>query len=141
MRPPITGRCGCGSVRYAADAKPQTALICQCRDCQFDSGTGHSCHVMLPVSAVRLSGQLSTYRSTADSGNAVQRRFCTVCGSPVAYLSDAFPHSIFVTAGTLDDPSVFAPVMVVYTDSAQPWDMVDPRLKRFDRMPALLDPS
>jgi hypothetical protein len=124
-------------VRYTADAEPEMALICQCRDCQFDSGTGHSCHLMLPLRAVHLSGPLSSYHSTADSGTAVERRFCSVCGSPIAYRTDALPSSIFVTAGTLDDPSMFVPAMVVYTESAQPWDAVDPRLRRFERMPPL----
>lgn len=138
MEQPITGRCGCGSVRYTARTKPQAALVCQCRDCQFDSGTGHSCHIMMRISDVNLSGPLTTYRSTAESGNAVERQFCSVCGSSIVYRSAAFAHSVFVTAGSLDDPSIFAPSMVVYTDSAQPWDTVDPQLKRFNRMPPLL---
>lgn len=137
MERPITGRCGCGSVRYVARTSPVTALVCQCRDCQYDSGTGHSCHVMLPARDVSLSGPLATWRSMADSGNPVERQFCSICGSPIAYSSAAFARCIFLTAGSLDDPSIFAPSMVVYTASAQPWDTVDPRLKRFDRMPPL----
>lgn len=137
MEKPITGGCACRAVRYSVDARPQTALICQCRDCQYDSGAGHSCHVMVPMKAVSFSGEATTYRSMADSGNAVERRFCPVCGASIAYRSEAFPMSIFVTAGSLDDPTIFAPAMVVYTDSAQPWDAIDPRLKRFERMPPL----
>lgn len=137
MEQEITGRCGCGNVRYAARTRPQSALICQCRDCQFDSGTGHSCHVMLRESDIAVSGPMTTYRSIADSGNAVERQFCPICGSPVTYRSTAFANSVFVTAGSLDDPTIFAPSMVVYTESAQPWDTVDPRLQRFDRMPPL----
>lgn len=137
MERPITGGCACRAVRYSVGARPQTALICQCRDCQYDSGTGHSCHVMVPMKAVTFSGELTTYRSMADSGSAVERRFCPVCGSSVVYRSAALPASIFVTAGSLDDPTIFAPAMVVYTESAQPWDVIDPRLRRFDRMPPL----
>ena len=135
MEGPITGQCGCGAVRYRALAEPQMALICQCRDCQFDSGTGHSCHLMLPAKAVSFSGSLTTYHSTANSGNAVERRFCPTCGSPISYWSAAFANSVFVTAGSLDDPTIFKPAMIVYTASAQPWDTVDARLAKYDRMP------
>ena len=137
MGPTITGRCGCGQVRYSASATPQTALYCQCRDCQFDSGTGHACHVMLPKDSLSVSGPLTSYRSVADSGNPVERQFCSMCGSSIIYRSAAFANSVFVTAGSLDDPAIFAPQMVLYIASAQPWDRIDPALKRFDRMPPL----
>lgn len=131
----VTGGCACGKVRYAADARPITALYCQCRDCQYDSGGGHSCHVMLPQAALDVSGALTSYWSSADSGNAVCRQFCPVCGSPITYGSAAFFGSIFVTAGSLDDPRLFVPVMVVFTQSAAPWDVIDPGLRRFSGMP------
>jgi hypothetical protein len=132
---PITGGCACGKVRYTADARPITALYCQCRDCQYDSGTGHSCHIMLPEAALVTSGTLTSYWSKAESGNAVCRQFCPVCGSSITYSSTAFAGRIFVTAGSLDDLSLFVPVMVVYTESAAPWDVVNARLRRFPRMP------
>jgi hypothetical protein len=130
----ITGRCGCGQVRYAAQSKPRTAIICQCRDCQFGTGTGHSCLLMMSVDMVSLSGPLTIYHSTADSGRTVERQFCSICGSPIAYRSAAFANAIFLTAGSLDDPSIFEPSMVVYAASAPPWDAVDPQLKKFEHM-------
>ena len=44
---------------------------------------------------------------------------------------------VFVTAGSLHDPAIFVPLTVVYVTSVQPWDRIDPALKRFDRMPPL----
>jgi hypothetical protein len=133
----ITGGCACGIVRYETSSKPLMSLFCQCRDCQHDSGTGHSCHVMLPKASFRLSGEAKEYHSVADSGNAVFRGFCSECGSSVLYGSAAFPNAIFVTAGSLDDPAWFRPTMVVYTSSAQPWDHIEASLRRFEEMPPL----
>jgi hypothetical protein len=133
----IEGGCGCGQVRYASSSEPLTSLYCQCRDCQRDSGTGHSCHVMLPEVSFALTGVLKIFHSTADSGNPIKRGFCPECGSSITYGSSAFPGAIFVTAGSLDDPSWFKPVMISYASSAQPWDRLDPALPRYEEMPPL----
>jgi hypothetical protein len=133
----ILGGCGCGRVRYASPSEPLISLYCQCRDCQRDSGTGHSCHVMLPKSSFELTGELKIFHSVADSGNPVTRGFCPECGSSITYASSAFSDAIFVTAGSLDDPSWFKPAMISYASTAQPWDRLDPKLRRFDEMPPL----
>jgi hypothetical protein len=38
---------------------------------------------------------------------------------------------VAVTAASLDDPRRFVPQFIVYTSSAQPWDVVDPALPTF----------
>jgi hypothetical protein len=40
-----------------------------------------------------------------------------------------------VTAGTLDDTSVFEPQMVVYTKARPTWDIIDSGLPEFEGMP------
>lgn len=39
-------------------------------------------------------------------------------------------------AGSLDDPSWYAPSRDIYVKSAQPWDQMDPNLPKADGMPA-----
>ena len=102
-----TGGCLAGSVRFAVAAEPLTSVYCQCRDCQRDSGTGHSCHLMFEASAVTLTGPLKVYHSEADSGKAVARGFCGNCGSSISFETQAFHGHLFLTAGTLDDPELF----------------------------------
>lgn len=46
------------------------------------------------------------------------------------------PDMAFLVASSLDDPEVFAPKMVVYAEQAPTWDLVDPGLTAFERMPA-----
>jgi hypothetical protein len=46
-------------------------------------------------------------------------------------LRSGFADVVFLTAGSLDDPSLFMPGMVVVTDSAR----IDSALRRFPRMP------
>lgn len=131
----FSGGCLCGAVRYACDAEPMVATYCQCRDCQRDTGAGHSAHVGIPRAALRLEGELRIYESGAASGNVARRSFCPRCGSSVLFETSGFPDAVFVSAGSLDDPSVFRPAMVVFASSAQPWDLIDPTLPRFEGMP------
>jgi hypothetical protein len=40
------------------------------------------------------------------------------------------PDLLFFHAGTMDDPASFRPEVVVYRQSKQPWDHVDPNIPR-----------
>jgi hypothetical protein len=129
----ITGGCLCGAVRYESRAEPHFAGHCQCRDCEKSTGTGHSSHLGVPTGELRISGELRHYDTTAESGNISTRSFCAICGSPVLFKTSGFEGVIGITAGSLDDPSLFKPGMVVFTDSAPSWDHIDPALRRFPR--------
>ena len=43
------------------------------------------------------------YRSVADSGNVMHRRFCPGCGTHVFSAAESRPHLIIVRNGALDD--------------------------------------
>jgi len=134
---PFTGGCNCGAVRYASAAEPLMTGHCQCRDCQYESGTGHASQIAFPKAAVKLEGQATHWDKRADSGNVVTRAFCPTCGSPVYSLNSAMPDFFFVRAAGLDDPTRFAPQMVIYAGSGFAWDYLDPALPRFEKMPAM----
>jgi len=124
----LKGGCECGAVRYESDAEPAFSLICQCRQCQRISGSGHAPQFALPAAAVSLTGQVKFFALTGDSGNAVSSGFCPTCGNPVLKKSSGFPQFLFFHAATLDNPSRFSPQFVVWSSSKQPWDHVDPNL-------------
>jgi hypothetical protein len=91
--------------------------------------------MLVPDGAFRVSGEIRFYESPADSGNLVNRGFCPNCGSAIYSTNSGMPEMIFVRASSLDDPNVFNPQMVVYTDRAAAWDYVDPSLPSFAAMP------
>jgi hypothetical protein len=129
------GGCRCGAIRYEITAEPILAGQCQCLDCQHESGGGHASFIALPADAVKLTGSPRFYESTADSGNLVGRGFCPTCGSSVVSRSSGMPGMIAITAGSLDDPSLFEPQFVVYTSRGHAWDRIDPALPSFPAMP------
>jgi hypothetical protein len=133
--PTIRGACRCGAIRYEIASEPTFGVQCQCLDCQHQSGGGHASFVGFPADALRLTGTLRFYESKADSGNTVRRGFCPTCGSPLVALSSGMPDMTAVMAGSLDEPSLFKPQLVVYTSRGHAWDRIDPALPSYPVMP------
>ncbi|MBK8177107.1 MAG: GFA family protein [Rhodospirillales bacterium] len=131
----FSGGCACGAVRYQCRADPIIATFCQCRACQWDSGGGHSSHLGVAADAVTVTGEVRFWETIAKSGAVTRRGFCPTCGSPMLLTSTGMAGVIFLTAGSLDDPAVFRPSMVVFASEAPAWDAIDPSLPRFAGMP------
>ena len=128
----ISGGCLCKAVRYESTAPPIATRVCWCRLCQYLGAGQGTVNVAFPIEAMSIQGALSDYRSIADSGNVMHRRFCVSCGTPVFSESEARPHRIFVRAGSLDDPTIARPAMTIWTSQAPPWAQIDPQLPRFE---------
>jgi hypothetical protein len=125
----------CGAVRYEYAADPLFMGNCHCRDCQQASGGAYAAAIGVPRNAVKITGNVSYYESKADSGSMAKRGFCTNCGSRLFSMPPFAPDLMVITAGSLDDPSIFKPGMDIYTSSAQPWDHMDSSLPKFPKMP------
>jgi hypothetical protein len=82
---------------------------------------------------MQVEGETQDYRSVADSGNVMHRRFCPKCGTPLFSEAEARPHLIFVRAGTLDDPEVSHPAMTIWTASAPTWACIDTKIPAVER--------
>ena len=131
----ITGGCLCKAVRYRATSAPLVTRMCWCRVCQFLGAGNATVNVCFRTERFSVEGQLTDYRSIADSGNVMHRKFCGVCGTPMFSEAEARPHLIFVRAGTLDDPAIAAPSMAIWTSQAPTWACIDPALPRVEKQP------
>jgi hypothetical protein len=131
----FTGGCACQAIRYEIEGEPIVMLDCQCRDCQRESGTGHASHLTFSRADATVHGDATHWTAIGEQGTVKSRAFCPTCGSPVYMTFPDLPDYFVVRAASLDDPSVYAPQLVSWTASAQPWDHVDPRLPSFEKMP------
>jgi hypothetical protein len=131
-----TGHCLCGAVRFRITAEPLTTRVCWCRDCQRISANG-MVNLLAPTTAIEISGALSEFVRTADSGNHIRQRFCPRCGSPLFANSSARPDVTAVRVGALDDPSSVRPTMNIWGRSAPSWACLDPNLERLEQQPPL----
>jgi len=79
-----TGGCLCQAVRYEFSTEPLMAVHCYCRDCQKATGSAFATVFGISQAAFRLlQGEPGEFTVTANSGRAVTRQFCKVCGSPL----------------------------------------------------------
>lgn len=129
-----TGQCLCGAVRFRLSAEPVATRVCWCRDCQHIAGNG-MVNLIVPTEAIEISGPMSEFERTADSGNRIRQRFCPKCGSPLFANSSARPQLTAVRAGNLDDPSSVRPTMNIWCSSAPAWACFDPHLERVEQSP------
>ena len=126
----IEGGCLCGAVRYSSPDEPRFAFFCQCRECQRATGTGHNALLVVPADGLTIEGPLKYYDRLKTNGNTASHGFCADCGSPVTSMSSGHPDIRLIAAGSLDDPVLFKPQKVIWTEEAQPWDHLDPALPR-----------
>jgi hypothetical protein len=123
----FSGGCACRMIRYDCDGPPQRMVNCHCRDCQRAGGAGYSPSVVVSQSHFRVwCGEPRYYGTIADSGHVARRAFCGDCGCPLFAQSSARPELVVIRAGSLDDPSWFKASVDVWTESAQPWDILNP---------------
>jgi len=131
----ITGGCLCRAIRYEFSAQPIVARACWCRVCQFIGAGSGTVNVCFPSAALTLHGEPSVYKNVADSGNAMQRRFCPACGTHLFSAAEIRPQLVFVRAGTLDDPEIGRPASTIWTSQAPSWACIDESLPRVERQP------
>ena len=118
----ITGGCQCGAIRYSAELKPETAHLCHCRMCQKAAG-----NYFMPLAGASdgtfklTRGAMSWFRSS----DPVRRGFCSACGTPLIFESVG-TNFLYVTLGSLDDPSAIKPVDQSGIEARVPW---------FDQLP------
>ncbi len=118
-----TGGCLCGAVRYSIEAEPLPGrkLLCHCEDCQRQTGTAFLSAMAFPADRVAITGTMTTFTMPGgQSGEPMNRRFCTRCGSPIVIDKDGTGRML-IMAGTLDDKSLFKPEVSLFCDSAAPW--------------------
>ena len=130
----ISGGCHCGAVRFESDAEPLAMFRCHCCDCQRLSGGAYSPVVYFRRSTFRITkGELTYYSTPSMASGENKRGFCAHCGSRISGGESA--DGIGVVAGCLDDPALFRPAVDMHVADAQPWDVLDPAIPKFDRYP------
>jgi hypothetical protein len=131
----ITGGCLCRKVRFRVTAAPLAMRLCWCRDCQYFAAGNSTVNVVFPSDALSVEGQLTDFRSVADSGRVMHRHFCPSCGTPLFSAAEERPHLVIVRNGALDDTGLTRPGATIWADSAPEWAWIDESLPRFVAQP------
>ena len=121
----ITGGCLCGAIRYRFTAPPLLTRYCWCRVCQYLGAGNATVNICFPTDAFTLEGSPVDYRSLAESGNVMHRRFCPRCGTQVFSAADQRPHLVIVRNGALDDTALLKPSATIWVKEAPEWAWID----------------
>lgn len=119
----VQGSCHCGQVRYEAEVDPAQVTLCNCTDCQVLTGTAFRLSLPAPKAGFRLlSGQVTTYVKTAESGTKRRHSFCPRCGSPVFATADTDdPPGYTLRVGGLKQRAQLPATRQIWCSSALPW--------------------
>jgi len=112
MADKATGQCLCGAVKYeiTIPEKPLYSGLCHCKDCQRYTGTAFASSLMVSKSDV-------------------------TCGSNVLCRSSDWDDQYVMSAGTLDDVSVYKPQINIFTRSAHAHALDAGKLHQFEGFP------
>jgi hypothetical protein len=103
--------------------------------CQYIAAGNATVNVVFPSDAIQIDGEPRDYRSIADSGNVMHRRFCPQCGTHLFSASEARPHLIIVRNGALDDTELARPGTTIWTTAAPEWAWIDETLPMHEGQP------
>ena len=132
----MTGGCLCGAVRYQAMLDLSSAYYCHCRDCQIGSGSAFHVAVFAEKPGFQhVDGAVSVYAKKADSGNTIERIFCTQCGTPLWWTGEGFADVVILSVSSLDNPEAVSPKRELWTDSAVSWCRIRDGLEQFRGRP------
>lgn len=131
---PLTGGCQCGQVRYQATARPFAFYLCHCTECQRHTSSAFGESLRFRADDLAISGPLSTYRRSSQSGRIRIGRFCPSCGVRIVH-STVGTDMVNLKAGTLDDTSWLIPAGHIWTSSKQPFVAIGPDELTYETQP------
>jgi hypothetical protein len=127
------GGCLCGSVRYRIRGEVGPASYCHCSDCRRVTGSAFNVGVAVAVADFTVEGRPDAYTTRGDSGRELTRHFCPQCGSPIYTSAPAHPETVYVKAGTLDDPALVRPELEAWCASKVAWADIPANLRTFEQ--------
>jgi hypothetical protein len=110
-------------VRYRLTEEPLIVHACHCRDCQRITGSAFVVNLWIERRFVEPSG-VATRSVTLPTGTGQGHdvHFCGSCATTLWSFYHAPPgDTVFVRAGTLDEPASVAPDVHIFVRSKLPW--------------------
>jgi hypothetical protein len=129
---PISGRCGCGAVRFELSEPPWIAGYCHCTRCQHRTGAAASANAGINASTLSfLSGEelVAVWR---PSGGGNDKLFCRICSAQLFARNPSSPAQMAVRLGALEGDPIVRPSYRQFVHYAAAWEPIpDDGLPRF----------
>ena len=135
MDPLYGGQCQCGALSYECSAPPNFTANCSCRACQRTSGAPYVSVFNVPLSAVRILGDVRRSTRFGDSGRRVESGFCLLCNARLFSFPHSLPGTVNIMAPSLYDQTWYRPAVHIYAAEAPHWHRMDDSIPAFDALP------
>ena len=125
---PAEGGCPCRNIRYRLERSPLVVHCCHCSWCQKESGSAFALNIWIETKFVTLLSdeQPEIVPTPSESGLGQKMARCPKCLFVVySHYGDTGNNSMFLRAGTLDDPSKAPPSIHIFTASKQSWVLLN----------------
>lgn len=113
-----TGGCFCGSIRYRATGQLGGVSHCHCSMCRRACGAPFVTWISFNRANFSFTCGTPTRFKSSDK---VERSFCNLCGTALAFEETTRSQWIDVTAGSLDQPNTVSPEDHIWTSSRLTW--------------------
>ncbi len=130
----MKGHCACGAAHYEVLEKPLIVHCCHCRWCQRESGSAFALNAFIEAKHVQLTkGKVEIVDIPSESGAGQRVHRCATCKVALwaNYLGLGMDFS-FVKVGTLDRADDCPPDVHIFTESKQPWLLLNDRLPTYE---------
>jgi len=122
-------RCLCGATRAKFDAHQILwSALCHCESCRRAAGAPVVGWFGVANGAWSWAGAPP---SEFESSPGVVRRFCTTCGSPVAFSSERWPGETHFPAASLENPEDFDAQLHCWTQDQMDWLKIEDALPNY----------
>jgi hypothetical protein len=130
----VSGGCCCGGIGYEYVGEVGAAGYCHCEDCRRISGSAFGVSVRVAAKNFRIvRGEPKGFTKPGESGRAATRYFCPHCGSPIYTAPALHPETVFIKAGSLDDPTLVKPDRQAWMRSRVAWATIAPGLTTYEK--------
>jgi hypothetical protein len=127
----LTGRCGCGAVRFELTEPLVLASYCHCTRCQRRTGAGASANGRTQPGSFRVTAGEDRLRAWRPEGGW-DKWFCGDCGSALFSRDPADQSTVSVRLGSLDSDPGVRPSARQFVASAAAWEPIpDDGLPRY----------
>lgn len=129
METKLTGGCFCGHVKYEVWGGVRRANHCHCMHCRRTTGAPFVTWIEINAADFTI---VEGEPRQLESKPVVTRQFCGRCGTQLTYQRSDEPHKLDITAGSFDDPNIFAPRDHIWCRRKLFWIKLDDGLPQFE---------
>jgi hypothetical protein len=130
----MQGSCLCGGVKYQIHNALGPIIYCHCRRCRKSSGSAFVTSTEIDRTDFEVLHGLELIKKYPNPG-AVDRFFCSHCGSQLYSQRAATPEKMRVRLGTLDDPITEKVKMHIFVGSKAEWHEIQDEATQYQERP------